>query len=188
MEFHLGILFGPLIYSLLKFFFFYFLYSFLFILDSKNCKIPKNYFASLYKYKIVITQEAKEKKNNKIAYCKKCRKQVKPVRFIKSDLYNRVWAITIISSLGLALPIYIVFHRFVKKKIFCERCLSKVKFYDSPDKIPGTKEQIARIVHKINLEENEPIYCKYCHERIDINTSICPSCGASLGSLVVVKE
>ena len=132
--------------------------------------------------------ENKEKKKAKFAYCKKCKKAVKPVRFIKNDLFNRMWAITIISSLGLALPIFILFHRFVKKKIFCERCLSKVKFYDSPDKIPGTKEQIARIVNTINLDEKESIYCNYCHEEIDINTSVCPECGANLNNLVVVKE
>ena len=130
----------------------------------------------------------KEKKNNKFAYCKTCKKQVKPVRFIKSGLYNRLWAVTIISSLGIALPIFIIFHRFVKKKIFCERCLSRVKFYDSPDKIPGTKEQVVRIVNTISLEDKEPIYCKYCHEQIDISTSICPTCGANLNNLVVVKE
>ena len=132
--------------------------------------------------------ESKEKKNTKFAYCKKCRKETHPVRLIKNELYNRMWAITIISSLGLALPIFILFHRFVKKKIFCETCLSQVKFYDSPDKIPGTKEQVVRIVNTINMEVDEPIYCKYCHEEININTSTCPACGASLGSLVVVKE
>ena len=129
-----------------------------------------------------------ETKEKKFAYCKKCKRPVKPVRYIKNDLYNRVWTISIISSLGLALPIFIVFHRFVKKKIFCERCLSKVKFYDSPDKIPGTKEQVVRIVNTINLDENEGIYCNYCHEPININTTICPSCGSKLDNLVLVKE
>lgn len=112
---------------------------------------------------------------------------VKPVRYIKNDLYNRVWTISIISSLGLALPIFIVFHRFVKKKQFCEKCLSRVKFYDSIDKIPGTKEQVVRIVNTINLEEDE-IYCIYCHESIDSKAIICPNCGSKLDTLVLVKE
>lgn len=129
-----------------------------------------------------------ETTEKKFIYCKKCKRETRPVRLIKKDLYYRVWGITIISSLGLALPIFILFHRFVKKKIFCERCLSKVKFYDSPDKIPGTKEQIVRIVDAINLEDNVPIFCLYCHEEIDKNSDKCPSCGANLENIVVVKE
>jgi len=131
---------------------------------------------------------SKEKKNIKFAYCKKCRKETHPVRIIKNPLYKRVWLITIVSSLGFALPIFIAYHYFVKKKAFCERCLLKVKFYDSLDKIPGSKEQVVRIVNTINMEEDEPIYCKYCHEQIDKNSDKCPSCGANLKNVVVVKE
>jgi hypothetical protein len=129
--------------------------------------------------------ESKEKKNIKFAYCKKCRKETHPVRLIKNELFYRMWAITIIASFGIALPIFIFFHYFVKKKIFCETCLSKVKFYDSPDKIPGTKEQVVRIVNEISLEENFTIYCKYCHEQLDKNYDNCPSCGANLENIVV---
>jgi len=130
----------------------------------------------------------KKKKSIKIAYCKTCKKQVKPVRFIRSDLYNRMWTVTIISSLGIALPFFILFHYFVKKKVYCKRCHSRVKFYDSPDKIPGTKEQIVRIINTIDVDDKDSIYCMYCHEEIDVNTNICPACGANLSNLVVVKE
>ena len=132
--------------------------------------------------------QTKERKKNNFAYCKNCKKQVNPVRFIKNELYNRMWAITIISSLGFALPIFIIFHHFVKKKIYCERCYSRVKFYDSLDKIPGTKEQVVRIVDSINGNGKQPIYCRYCHGEIDFNTDVCPTCGAPLNNIVFVKE
>ncbi len=131
-----------------------------------------------------MTAEPNEKK---YIYCKKCHKETQPVRLIKNDLYYRVWGITIIASFGVALPIFIIFHRFIKKKLFCERCFSRVKFYDSADKIPGTKDQIIRIVNTINLE-NKEIYCKYCHESIDRSATICPACGSKLDSLILVKE
>jgi hypothetical protein len=117
-------------------------------------------------------------KINKFAYCKKCKKTAKAIRVIKYPLYKRVWFITIISSLGLALPVFIIYHYFVKKKIYCEKCFSMIKFYDSPDKIPGTKEQIVRIVN--NLEDNLSIFCLYCHEEIDKKSNKCPSCKANL--------
>jgi len=129
-----------------------------------------------------------ETNEKKFAYCKHCKKPVIPTRLIKNDLYYRVWGITIIASFGIALPIFILFHRFIKKKIFCERCFSRVKFYDSPDKIPGTREQIVRIVNAINVEDNIPIFCLYCHEEINKNSNVCPSCGATLNNIVVVKE
>ena len=122
------------------------------------------------------------KKNKKIyyPYCKKCNKPAKPVRQINNDLYFHLWIISIFASLGILLPVFLIYHFHVKKKLFCEFCSNKIKFYDSPDRFPGSIAQIERIVKEIKDEVPETYLCRYCHEKIENKTEICPHCGTKL--------
>ena len=124
------------------------------------------------------------KKNNQVLYCfcKTCGKQSKPVRKIENDLYYQLWIISCIASLGILVPVFLIFHFVYKKKIFCGTCSNKIKFYDSPDKFPGSKAQIHRIVTEIksNKEEIEYVSCEFCHEKIEKNSVFCKICGAKL--------
>ena len=122
------------------------------------------------------------KKKNQVLYCfcKKCGKQSKPVRKIEYDLYYHLWIISCVASLGILVPVFLIFHFKYKKKQFCGICSNKIKFYDSPDKFPGSKAQINRIVTEINDNKIEYVLCDYCHEKIEKDSVFCKVCGAKL--------
>ena len=122
------------------------------------------------------------KKNKKLfyPYCKKCGKPSKPVRDIKNDLYYHIWIISIVASLGFAFPVFLIYHYTIKKKKFCAICSNTIKLYESPDKFPGSVHQIERIVKEIEVNKVEHVHCNFCHEKIDKNATICPSCGISM--------
>ncbi|MFX1236265.1 MAG: zinc-ribbon domain-containing protein [Promethearchaeota archaeon] len=122
------------------------------------------------------------KKGGKIYYpfCKKCGKEVKPTRRINNDLYYHIWVIGIVASLGIALPIFLIYHFYFKPKNYCPRCHNSVKLYKSRDKFPGSKAQIHRIVKEIDNKKIQYISCTYCHEKIDEKSIFCPICGTPL--------
>ncbi|MBN1801363.1 MAG: zinc-ribbon domain-containing protein [Candidatus Lokiarchaeota archaeon] len=126
----------------------------------------------------------KKGKEFRYPYCKKCRRAVKPIRRIKNDLYSQIWGITIIASLGILLPIFLIYHFLIKKKKYCPRCSNPVKFYESNDKLPGSKAQITRIIKQIDMGgKPDIIECPYCREKIDKSLKYCPSCGIALNEL-----
>ncbi len=122
----------------------------------------------------------KKGKETRYPYCKNCRRAVKPVRRIKSDLYSQIWGISIIASLGILLPVFLIYHFYIKQKNYCPRCLNSLKFYKSKDKLPGSKAQIHRIITQIDVPKPEFIECIYCHEKIDKTLKYCPSCGIAI--------
>ena len=124
--------------------------------------------------------EIKKKKVTYYPYCKSCRKSVKPQRKITNDLYFHLWIVASIASLGILLPVFLFYHFHVKKKEYCGYCHNKIKFYDSPDKFPGTKAQLERIVKEIRSEKPDLIHCPFCHEIIDKKSITCPFCKVSL--------
>ena len=130
-------------------------------------------------------KEIQIKKNKQIVYpyCKACERPSKPVRMINNELYYHLWIGCSIASLGFLLPVFLIYHFHFKKKEFCEVCSNQIKYYDSPDKFPGSKQQIERIVSEIQKDKIEDTFCNYCHEKIDKQAVVCPSCGSS-GPLV----
>ena len=124
--------------------------------------------------------QIKKKKEILYPYCKTCRKPVKPKRKIESDLYYHIWIMAIIASLGFLLPIFLIYHYHYKKKMYCGYCFNKIKFYDNPNKFPGSKAQLERIIEEIESEKTDIILCEFCHEEIDKKSLTCPYCGARL--------
>ncbi|MFX1277011.1 MAG: hypothetical protein ACFFBP_05905 [Promethearchaeota archaeon] len=122
----------------------------------------------------------KKKKTILYPFCKTCGKPMKPRRRIESDLYFHLWIIAILASLGLILPIFLIYHFYIKKKKYCGYCLNRIKFYDNPNKFPGSKGQIDRIIQQIESEKTEFILCNFCHEKIDSKSLTCPYCGIHL--------
>jgi len=124
-------------------------------------------------------------KNKNFAYCNNCEKEIfKPKRKSMDSMYYNVWILAIFSSLGLAIPPFLIHRYVILKKDICPYCQNQLNFYRSREEIPEPRAQIARIIQTIEQEkrdiEEEKVYCPYCQQEMNKQEDICPNCGASL--------
>jgi len=124
-------------------------------------------------------------KNKHFAYCNNCEKEIfKPKRKSMDSIYYNVWILAIFSSLGFAIPPFLIHRYVILKKDICPYCQNQLNFYSSREEIPEPRAQIARIIQRIEQEkrdiEEEKVYCPYCQQGMNKQEDICPNCGASL--------
>jgi len=124
-------------------------------------------------------------KNKKFAYCNNCDKEIfKPIRKSMDSMYYNVWILAIFSSLGFAIPPFLIYRYIILKKDICPYCRNQLNFYSSREEIPEPRAEIARIIQSIEQEkrdiEEEKVYCPYCQQEMNKIEDICPNCGASL--------
>ncbi len=139
----------------------------------------------------------------KYAYCKVCDKEVdQPVRKPMETFHKIIWVIISIATVGIGAIIFAIIYTN-RKKVYCEKCRTKVEFSSEPHKKPEEDgeplTQRERILKKAGKakekkakeekeppseitdeEEKEQTFCPYCGEDIEAGISRCPYCHSSL--------
>jgi len=139
----------------------------------------------------------------KYAYCKVCDKEVnQPVRKPIETFHKVIWVIISIATVGIGAIVFAIINAN-KKKVYCPKCRTKVKFSSEPHKKPDeetepltprervlkkagkAKEKKTKIDKEApteitDEEEKDQTFCPYCGEDIDVGISKCPYCHSSL--------
>lgn len=136
------------------------------------------------------------------AYCKECNKPIEnPKRKKYEGFHLHIIILIIISTLGLGLIPFLIYHYFIRPKKYCPECGSKLVFYDSPEDYPPPKVPPHNLLERVEMEkkekeeknklfqerqerynekEKEYIKCPNCSRRIEKDALICEYCGIDL--------
>ncbi|MGV9202561.1 MAG: LITAF-like zinc ribbon domain-containing protein [Promethearchaeia archaeon] len=124
-------------------------------------------------------------KPEKYAFCPFCKREVVPIKKPMDPLAKTIWAIIIIASLGIFVIPLIIYVKFIKKRKYCPKCETEVKFSDTPFDTPQLrnkqtttekKEEKKEEKEKEKKEEEEKIYCPFCGNELDKDVVTCPYC------------
>jgi len=136
----------------------------------------------------------------KYAYCKFCEKQIhKPVRKPLDSYQKTKLKAIIIGTLGIGYIAYLIYNKFLKKKIYCPTCHSKLEFSAKPFEKPKLAETLTakqkamakaekkktgkapakkKVVKKKEEKEAEAeeFICPYCGNIMKEKLATCPDC------------
>ena len=135
----------------------------------------------------------------KFSYCNVCEKEVEPSKKSLDSMQKTVWAIIFVCTLGFGVILYLFYTNYVRKKIYCPKCDTKLVFSETPFERPKTlaemttKEQImAKTGKKImkkeipeeeeveGEEDEEKIFCPFCGQQLKEKIATCPYCKTAI--------
>ncbi|TFF96644.1 MAG: zinc ribbon domain-containing protein [Promethearchaeota archaeon] len=139
----------------------------------------------------------------KYYYCPVCKKQINTedtVRKPMDTMQKIIWAIIILATLGGGLIVFIIYYYFVKEKIYCPVCSTKLTVSSEPfekeEKEEEPKTARGRVLKKAGKElpekkkkveekkekpeKEKELFCPFCGNKLEPGTKVCPSCGTSI--------
>lgn len=123
----------------------------------------------------------------KYAYCAYCKKEIEhPKRRPLDELEKTVWVIIILSTLGFALPVFLLYLKYVRKRDTCPTCKALLDFSEKPYEKPKeltdkSKEEKEKQQTKDKSEEEEKqIYCPFCGHALTPPVDSCPYCQTTI--------
>lgn len=133
-----------------------------------------------------------DKSSEQYAFCPFCKREVAPIKRPMDPLEKTIWTIVSISTLGFALIPLIIYLKFIKKRKYCPKCETEVRFSDTPfnkpqirqkteeekkkEKEREKREKEEKKAQEKAEEEDEKIYCPFCGNELDKDIVTCPYC------------